>query len=478
MIESGRAMTYLELEEAIKQRAGHFHKKGIRKGDRILVLLPMSTELYIDVLAIFYMGAVAVFLDAWVNKKRMELCCRMAACKGLIASFKIRMIGLLSKEIRKIPIKLSPSKKGDGINAAPADVNDSDTALITFTTGSTGIPKAADRTHVFLKAQFDALQPLLPKHTGGDMTLLPIVLLLNLGTGKTSVIANFKASKPRSFDPPKIYDQLQHHRIESITFSPYYLMSLANYCLENKLKLPHLQNILSGGGPVFPHDASIIKLAFPHAAFTIVYGSTEAEPIAHIDSTELLRLTKQHIQTGLPVGKPDASARIQIIPIDEYPVKQVTALPAGSPGEIIVAGKHVLQSYINNEEAFKQNKIADNGVIWHRTGDAGYVNENGELFLLGRCKQIIHLGEQHYYPFLIEEELKRVPGIVAGTLILKNDQPHVIYQHEQIFDKETFLQQLERLQISAFRCVAIKQMPMDKRHHTKIDYEILNKMKI
>ncbi|NJO65764.1 MAG: AMP-binding protein [Richelia sp. RM2_1_2] len=152
----------------------------------------MGIDLYRVVLAIFSIGAVAVFVDEWVSVKRLSLCCKIAKCKALIAPFPYRIAGLFISEIRNIPLFLSAKKQlrtNKKIDLATTSASDS--ALITFTTGSTGIPKAVDRSHGFLKSQFDALHPLLK----GDinMPMLPIVLLLNLGLGVTSVIAAFKS---------------------------------------------------------------------------------------------------------------------------------------------------------------------------------------------------------------------------------------------------------------------------------------------
>ncbi|MBC7865131.1 MAG: AMP-binding protein, partial [Bacteroidia bacterium] len=158
IIKGDKKISFGELQKQVSETAVYFSAKGIGKGDRVLVFVPMGIDLYRIVLALFKIGAVAVFLDEWVSKERLEICCRLAQCKGFIGIPKARLFAFFSSELRKIPVKLR--LKGRIENSEmflPVNCNENDTALITFTTGSTGIPKAADRTHGFLSEQFKAL---------------------------------------------------------------------------------------------------------------------------------------------------------------------------------------------------------------------------------------------------------------------------------------------------------------------------------
>ena len=472
IVEGEKQITYKQLEWEVKNYAAYLLRKGIRPGDRILIFVPMSIDLYKIVLAIFHIGAVAVFLDEWVNLKRMELCCKIANCKALITPWKFRIVSVFSKELRSIPVKLNISGDGNTSHASIYPALPDDTALITFTTGSTGNPKAANRTHRFLQQQYFALQPILPSTSKIDMTLLPIVLLLNLGTGKTSVIVKFNPRKPASFDAELIYNQLKNNHVQSLTFSPFFLVETAKYLVNNALHLPELKSIISGGGPVFPVDAEIIKKAFPDNKCTIVYGSTESEPISHTGINEFLATSNMvNTDKGLYVGKVDDAATVKVIPIVEGEVNSIESLPSGNVGEIIVSGAHVLTSYFNSEDAFRLNKIQFNNTIWHRTGDAGWLNEKNELFLMGRCKQIIRWNNIQLYPFLMEHYLKSIPGVLSGTIIEFRNEPWITIQTEHNVMREEILSALKISGYSALKIIFIKQIPMDKRHNTKIDYD-------
>lgn len=484
LVEGNKKITYKNFLEEVKASAAYYKSKGIQSGNRVLIFVPVSTDLYRTVLALFYIGATAVFLDEWVSKERMEVCCRLAKCKGFVAPMKIRMLSYLSKDLRDIPIKLSLSGKIDYTNISPYASQKGETALITFTTGSTGIPKAANRTNEFLTNQFDALLPLLePKLGEVDLTMLPIVLLLNLGTGKTSVIPDFNSRKPKKFNPETIVAQILVQKISVLTASPYYLITLSQYLLENKMKLPSVKKIFTGGAPVFPSEAKILQAAFPEATINIVYGSTEAEPVSQISIVDLISRQQECMQMrGLSVGYVNAkTTKVKIISINDQEIKinsedelNRLTLSHFNIGEICVSGKHVLREYIDNPEAVKLNKIFVGENVWHRTGDAGYVTTEGELFLVGRCKQIIRWNENTYYPFLIEEFCRNQQGVVLGTLLLLKE-PTLVIEAEGKFDLTQFKEKAVNFGLD-FPIKIVKSIPRDPRHFSKIDQDKLKQL--
>src|SRR5690606_10354457 len=155
--KNGDKITFSALAQQVRQTANYFRQKGIQRGDRVLLFVPMSIDLYRNVLALFYLGATIVFVDQWSKIDRLDTCCQMANCKAFVGSWKAHLLRFFSKGIRQIPIKLGWSYSG-AENDKMCQTLSEDAALITFTTGSTGTPKAALRTHGFLYEQFKALE--------------------------------------------------------------------------------------------------------------------------------------------------------------------------------------------------------------------------------------------------------------------------------------------------------------------------------
>jgi olefin beta-lactone synthetase len=480
IIEKNAQISFADLEQQVIKRAAYFLEHGIQKGDKVFVFVPMSIDLYINVLALFYIGAIAVFIDEWVSLKRLELCAALTKSKAFVGGWKVKLITWFSKELRSIPIKLSIQ----GIihnQPALAEVTENDIALITFTTGSTGTPKGAIRTHELLLGQFNALKPLLDEQDDVvDMPMLPIVLLLNLAIGRTSVIADTKFTKPKKFQAGAIHNQIIAYNIKRITCSPYYAKALALYYKQHGIT-SGLQKMLVGGAPVFPVDANLICNNLCKNAL-VLYGSTEAEPIAHIAMHKLAN-EYSSLQEGLAVGNIHNNTKLAIVSykddIVSYDYFLKNQNPTGISGEIIVAGPHVLKAYINNEGAIQRNKIITyNNMVWHRTGDMGLIDKTGMLRLLGRCQQVIAYNDTTIYPFIIEAALLEIEGVTMGTIIKKDAMLIVVIEAEG--DKQNIMNAITTLllkyNIQQAQTYFVKTIPRDPRHHSKIDYGALEKI--
>jgi len=475
IVEKGKSITYLELKREVYKTAQYFQNKGIEKGDRVLVFVPVSISLYRIVLALFHIGATAVFLDEWSSKDRLKKACEIADCKAYIGNWKAKAMAMLMRPLRAIPIWLSARKMGSlAERTKPVEVNSTDTALITFTTGSTGIPKAADRTHHFLNAQRAVLSDKLAPKTGMvDMAALPIFVLLNLGDGLTSILPDANMRKPNSIQIEKIITQLKENKVERIIASPFLIKWIAKYVIKQKKKLPLLQEVYTGGAPIFPNDASLFLDAFGDIRLEAVYGSTEAEPISSIPMREL---AKSEIISGLPVGRISKNTSLKIISYQDAPIAgsnlATSELASSEVGEIIVSGEHVLKAYLNNPEAILRNKIDDKGAIWHRTGDAGYVDEYGRLFLVGRCSQLIYHSGKRYSPFLYEYLLQKIEGVSMGTILLIDNQLCAVIESKNEIAEETLLSIFKNEEV---RIIYVDKIPRDPRHQSKIDYQKLKK---
>ncbi|MNJ91933.1 2,3-dihydroxybenzoate-AMP ligase [compost metagenome] len=465
-------ISYGELATEVKQTAAYFQSRGIRKGDKVLVFVPMGIDLYRTVLALFDLGAVVVFLDEWVSRERLDVCCRLAGCKAWIGGWKVSLLSVLSKELRNTPLKLGLNyKKGLSYQKTETTVNDH--ALITFTTGSTGIPKAAIRTHAHLKSQFEALiEKIQPEEGEVDLPVLPIVLLINLGAGCTSVIAPFKSKKAQKMKPEVMVNLMQREKVDRLVSSPYFATRVAEYCTQSNISIPSLKKVFTGGAPVFPDEAALLANGFLHAAVTIVYGSTEAEPISAI-SANLLKKQDLNREKGLCVGEIHSSTGLLILPITAQPitvnsVKELLEmqLKPGETGEICVSGPHVLESYLDNEEAVSRNKIHTAGTCWHRTGDSGFIDENGILYLTGRAANVFEKDQLVYSPFILEFTLKQLDKVNSGTILKINELVILFVDLKDSSVRADFL----REKFPFVDQVVVGELPKDPRHFSKIDY--------
>jgi olefin beta-lactone synthetase len=498
-----RTTTFAELEKLAGLAASLLRQKGLKAGDAVLVFYPMSAELYITLAALFRLGLIAMFLDPSVSKDHINNCCTLYSPKALIASSKANLLRLQSSALRRIPLKIAIGCPVPGavswkqiqnltldeeIHPCTPDTS----ALLTFTSGSTGKPKAALRTHGFLLAQHKALVSTLqlqPNHT--SLTTLPIFVLANLASGLTSLIPNVDLKRPGAIKPKNAIAEIKTHKPQRAVASPAFFERITEYCQKHDLTLSSLEKIFLGGAPVMPRTVTQLQKIAPNAEITIVYGSTEAEPIAHISYAHISDKNTQSEDfaptlagNGLLVGKPVPEIQLRILPdrwgepIEPYTNKEFIAacLPKNTPGEIVVSGEHVLPSYLygyGNEET----KFTVNNTSWHRTGDAGYIDEQGNLWLLGRCIGCINDSNGSLYPLAVEGIIQNYPGIHRSAIILHNQERILVVELNEAnspIDWIPIQESLAKMHITKIKIC--KKIPVDKRHNGKIDYPALQNL--
>ncbi len=483
LVHKNERIPFAILQNRIEATAARFREKGIQKNDPVLVFVPVGIPLYVQVMALLYVGAVPVFVDEWANKERIRQCCETVNPKALLAPWPYRWLAYFFTSLRRIPLKLAPSTHAVSGQRIPlVAVDTDDPALITFTTGSTGTPKAAIRSHAILKAQFEALSPLVANDSTVCLTLLPIVVLLNLGLGKTTVISRISPKKYKPSDTQKLLLLIQKEQIDTVIASPFLIIELATYFRQTGQVNPSIKTIITGGGPVFPTDAALVGHAFPQAVTTIVYGSTEAEPISQISAATLAEWPDVS-ETGLPVGTVDAAATVAIMPTQEAAWPPMTetqwqqyVMRTSTVGEIVVSGNHVVKQYVKNEKARSETKIRVGQTIWHRTGDAGRLDAHGQLFLYGRCRQVMQLDNQLVYPFLVEYEARQFQGIRQAAFLLVEGNPLLAFSTTHEYHEQTFVEWARNRWGRNLRLKRYPAIPLDARHRTKVDYAALETM--
>ncbi len=471
-------ISYEVLAKKVEATAVFLSEKGIRKGDKVLVFIPMSIQLYTTILALFSIGAMVVFVDEWSRKSRLEKAIQVVDIDTIIAPRKLIWLAYLLPAFRKIKRKFSIPKNIRSAEFSYATVEKNNTALITFTTGSTGTPKAANRTHQFLWEQFRILKDEIGATENDNCLItLPIVLLSILGTGATGYIADFNQKKPHKLNEKKQIAFAQKHKINLLIASPFFIEALAN---AGQNTIPTLRRILTGGAPVFPALAKLIQTSFPSSKNLIAYGSTEAEPISTLTMNALLE-SHVDLSKGLCVGTIHSEVRCKIIKITDQAIRidgsdwNDLEVGAGILGEIIVTGPHVLDKYYNSEKAFKENKIIDGKLVWHRTGDSGILID-GMLYLHGRCLQLISTPERILSPFIIENQLQEIEGVQLGTLIQHDHQLIACVELKKGFAPQGIEDGLNSRKIPFDKLVILDSIPRDSRHFSKIEYGKLRKI--
>jgi olefin beta-lactone synthetase len=493
-----RITTFAELDQNAARVARLLVNHGLHPGDAVLVFHPMSAELYVALLALFRQRLVAMFLDPSAGREHIERCCVMYPPKALIAGSKAHLLRLVVPALRRIPVKFVIGfpvpfavrwSRARRLEPTPAvrDCEADTPALVTFTSGSTGQPKGAVRSHGLLDAQFRALSASLALNAGDvDLATLPIVALANLGSGVTSLIPDVDLRYPGAVAPAPIFAQIQAQRATTSVASPAFFECLVRHAAASRLTLPTFKRLYTGGAPVFPRLLDQMRTLAPNAEIVALYGSTEAEPIAHVSRREVTAddLKAMLRGKGLLAGLPVAEIRLCILrdqwgkPVGPYTIAAFAEACCGVsvPGEIVVNGEHVLQGYLRGE-GDEETKFRVAGSVWHRTGDAGYLDEHGRLWLLGRCAAHIHDAQGDLYPFAVETAVYQNPQVRRAAL--------VAHRGKRVLAVE-FYEGKKPTNLDALRAVVAwthldevrlcQRIPVDKRHNAKIDYPSLYRL--
>lgn len=506
--------TFLDLHNAVGIVAGGLKKLGIKKGDRVIVFIPMSFPMYTTMFALQKIGAIAVFLDSWARKDQLDISAKVVEPVAIISIEKafqyLKGVEAIDAIATKISVgqtdgnyttsfeKLISSKEWAEIEA----VEKEHTALITFTTGSSGTPKGADRSHRFLASQHYALNRHIPYDKSDcDIPAFPIFSLNNIAAGVSTILPAIDVGMPNPMDAMILYNQISSQNVSCTTLSPSLMNGLSKFCNDNNLTLENLRRIITGGAPVSKDDVRNMKKAAPHAEVLVLYGSTEVEPMAHIADSEMLKEHSKRdpelVDEGVNVGHFDEGLRVKFIKIEKGSIEIHTEKDwaqwernLGEVGEIIVQGEHVCERYYNNEEAFKKSKIKDHsGLVWHRTGDLGRMDKNGNLWLVGRIHNAIQRNGEYLFPVRAEVILKRLPFVKhAAYLGVKNTQlgeaTYCVYSiNEKALDEyneemanDEIMRLMNKNSIPVDKIVCVKEIPMDPRHHSKVEYNKLREM--
>lgn len=500
-------ITYRDMAARINVAAQGLLDIGISKGDRVIIFLPMSLDMYVSMFAVQRIGAIAVFLDSWARSHHLGASAECVGPKAMISFQQAFALVDQVPEFKSMPIRIMYGP-GDncthrfeqlfqgGKPAPTAPVESEFTALITFTTGSTGKPKGANRTHRFLSAQHNALDHVIPyTEKDADMPAFPIFSLNNLAAGVTTVLPALDLAAPSPRDPAILACQILNEKITCTTLSPSMLVGLAKYCAENNITLSGLRRVVTGGAPISKDDVRAFYAIAPQTDLWILYGSTEAEPMAHIEGRDMLKESPsadpEIVENGVNVGHISEDVDYRFIRIIPGPVDlkqtswaQIEVRP-GEVGEFLVTGDHVCRDYYNNPEAFISTKIMDHdGRVWHRTGDLAYIDQKKDLWIVGRVNNAVERAGKYYFPVQAEVLLKRLPFTARCAFL---GMPHgemgqanwAVIEPKGNVDFESARTEIKRVftknGIPLDEIRFVRSVPMDPRHHSKVEYAVLRK---
>lgn len=527
--KTSRTVSYQTLSEHVQHKAGILKSAGLKPGDLVLMLQPMSIDLYSSILAVFRIGATVLIVDAAAGKEKVNHAIECKEPRAVIAAGKGVLLAIAMRSIRDIKLKFidGPSIPGwqslsqrievsrtssrsfltrdkrmnaDSDIAAIEPLSSGHPALVTLTSGTSGKSKMIVRSHEFLQTQLQAVSANCDViEFSTELTSLPVFVLANLASRVTTILPDANLADLKHMNMDRVIDQLRRFQPERILGSPAFIERIVSECEEQNILLPFVKTVITGGGPVFPKLLQKTKSVCINANLVTVYGSSEAEPVSKIKFDDLTKTDLNAIASGagLPVGYPVSQVRIRIEPLVEQHdqltntdslstlrhICELKNLPLDAIGEILVTGDHVVKEYdrgIGDEET----KVRINGDIWHRTGDVGYLDNTGRLWLTGRlCKRsgathsISTSDSQNLdtsFALSVESAALFDIHVERAACLTLNDVTTLFVESTEALhpiDTWTLKNRLNWSHLSAVKVV--RKIPVDTRHSSKVLYHRL-----
>lgn len=397
LLYEGKAWRYHELDRDVNTLCGGLLAHGIQRGQHIAVLMPNSADTVLLIHALIRLGAVLVPLNTRLTADELSYQVNAADCNCLIYD------AAYSEKVQPLDIrKLAFDEIVSGDQAVETREIDLDvTHAILFTSGTTGHPKGVVLTYAnhFYGATASAFRiGTLPEdrwlcclplyHVGGLNILMRCCLY-----GTAVVLHN-------GFDVEKVRQSLEQDQVTLASLVPTQLFRLMGEIESSTAPLSHhLRLILLGGAAATPELVTRSQvLGIPIAT---TFGMTETDSQVATQTPDATR------------HKPGSVGRALLFSIIRIVDEHSKPLEPGQIGEIVVSGPTVMREYYRNQQATQ--KALQNG--WLHTGDLGYFDADGDLWIVQRRSDLIVSGGENVYPAEVESVLRQHPAVEEVCVI-------------------------------------------------------------
>ena len=416
LIEPGRQASYDQLNRLANRFAGLYRGAGVGRGDRVVVALDNGINAVAAYLGAMKAGAAAVPLPAGPRSDRLASAiadcaprvCIVDSATARSATAVAALVGVPSVYGTSGPGTTPLASLEDALELcsdefAEVGTVDQDLAAIIYTSGSTGEPRGVMLTHRNFVANarsivsylgltaLDRVMCVLPLHYVYGLSLLHTHLMV----GGSVVIDN------RFTFPNVVLAAMQQHRVTGFAGVPSTFAILLHRSSLRDVSLPDLRYVTQAGGSMPPTRILEWLDRGPRADFYVMYGATEA-------AARLTYLAPSELRSRLgAIGRPVPNVDICVITETGERAKP------GDVGELVASGENISPGYWNNPEATRERF----DTIGYRTGDLGYADEDGYLYLVGRLHDMIKVGAHRVGAREIEDVLCAHPAVHESAVV-------------------------------------------------------------
>ncbi len=408
IILNENSLSFAELDAASAQMAGYLVAQGIEPGDRVALMVPNVPAFAVIYYGVLRIGGVVVPMNPLFKVREIEYYLTDSGAKMIFAMPGEAEAGADAAGSTFVPVEGADTIAMAGIigEATPVtdvvDRDDSDTAVILYTSGTTGRPKGAELTHANLNSNQDVTARTLLKLTDADVVMgcLPLFHVFGMTCGLNTVVATGASLTlvPR-FDPDTALDVIARDKVTVFEGVPTYYMAMLGKAADRETDLSSLRLAVAGGSSLPVEVLHQFEKTFG-CMILEGYGLSETSPVASFNHPDADRKPGS---IGFPIEG------VQMAVVDDTGAE----VPAGENGEIVIRGDNIMRGYWNKADATAE-AIKDG---WFHSGDLARRDSDGYFYIVDRIKDMILRGGLNVYPREVEEVLYEHPAIAEAAVI-------------------------------------------------------------
>ena len=417
----GRRRIWSETADRVARIAGGLDEAGVQPGDRVAILALNSDRFFELMYAIPWLGAVMVPINTRLATREIQYILEDSrACvlfvDGAMREHAAELAGQIPTVIAMFYLDDDPLPPGLRYYeelAAAAPIDDAGAgwntlAALFYTGGTTGNSKGVMLSHRNLVS--NAMNVIAGFYYDRDTTYLhagPMYHLADSGaTFAITTCGGCHVFVPR-FDPEDCLRVMEREKVTHAVYVPTMINMLANHPKAREFDLSHLKYIPYGGSPMPEGTLRKAIDVFPNCQFIQCYGMTEAAPVLTVLPPRYTALEGPYAGHLKSCGQASHMAELKIVDPDRREV------PRGTIGEVAAKGPMIMLGYWNKPDATAAVLQGD----WYYSGDAGYMDDEGFIFIVDRLKDMIISGGENIYSGEVEHAISLLPGVVEVAVI-------------------------------------------------------------
>ena len=420
----GKTRNWSEVASRCRAAATLFASLGVGRGDRVALLGLNSAVCFESYYSPALIGAMFVPLNYRLAPRELRECLEDCTPAVLLAEAEFagtaREMQRQCEFIRQVIVYGDDDPQGDEYERSLADIiaaggyaelapgAGDDPILLFYTGGTTGKSKGVMLSHCNMLSNTACAVDAYLMEDGWNFIILGPLFHLAAGARifSTAALCAHVLILAR-FSAADVLESIERHRIQSATLVPTMIQMLLDHPRFAEYDLSSLEMVACGAAPLSLALQRRLLEALPNARQYQTYGMTEASPIATILDPEYHVTEGPKAEKLGSVGR--AASHVEVAVVDS----EDNFLPAGQIGEVVIRGLNIMVGYWRQPELTAEAMRGG----WYHTGDAGYLDEEGFLFLEGRVKDMIVSGGENIYPIEVENVLSDHPAVKECAVI-------------------------------------------------------------